>query len=477
MTLRGGMLVISTLSMLPLAAAPATAQDDGELAKIQHFEGGTLRFSLGAGSLALLGPGVATQQATVAPIQPGPGRQLHNPALLGMVRRPLLSADIAPRLDLDLGRFVDLDARLSEETDALLADHLSDGGVVVASRGEAALYHPGGLGAASLILPGSLGTLAMGIDAPFSLDLDLLATGIQAWSDIEKTVEDHTETIALRADLDLAARLALRARRYSLAVGRALSPALWCGAGLDWLELSARVDGLADTEGMMATGGREFAFGDPNDPWENSLDQSLAGDYAGHGWTLRLGLGWRPLRALAIGLVYQRGPAIAMAGDAALSLRRLAAYADGGIDPSALSLSRPTETEVVTSPVAETLDVELPGSLSLGIAGRLGPLTASLDGSLFHGDFRVAYLDAEARLRPAGLVKLGLAAGPLSLSLGALLVRPAFSFDGETETFGLLPLPLVGLGGGARLGDHLRLDAALGAAPLPSLRVSSTLLF
>jgi len=475
--IRGGMLVFSALSMLPLAALPARAQDDDELAKIQHFEGGTIRLSLGTASLALLGPGVATQQASVAPIYPGPGRQLHNPALLGMLRRPLLAADIAPRLDLDLGRFVDLDARLSEETDDLLADHLAEGGELVASRGEAAVYHPGGLGAAGLVLPGALGTLALSIDAPFALDLDVLATGIQAWADIEKTVEEHTETIALRADLDLAARLTLRARRYSLAVGRQMGPDLWLGAGVDWLELSARVDGLADTEGMMATGGREFAFGDPSDPWENSLDQSLTGDYAGRGWTLRLGLGWRPLPALAIGLVYQRLPSLALEGEAALSLHRLAAYADGGIDPSELSLSRPTETEVVTSPVGETLTVELPSSLSLGLAGRFGPLTASLDGSLFQGDFRVAYLDAEGRLRPAGLVKVGLATGPLSLSLGLLLARPQVHVNGETKEFGLLPLPLFGLGGGARLNDHLRLDAALGAAPLPSLRVSAALLF
>ncbi len=475
--IRSGMLVVSALFMLPLGAPPAAAQADDELAKVQRFEGGSIRLSLGAASLALLGPGVATQQASVAPIYPGPGRQLHNPALLGMLRRPLLAADLAPRLDLDLGRLVDLDARLGEETDALLADHLADGGQLVASSGEAGLYHPGGLGAATLILPGRQGTLALGIDAPFSLDLDLLATGIRAWADIEKTVEDHSETIALRADLDLAARIALRARRYSLAVGRELAPGLWLGAGLDCLELSASVDGLADTEGIMATGGREFAFGDPNDPWENSLDQRLTGDYAGRAWTLRLGLGWRPLRALAIGLVYQRAPAFALAGDADLSLRRLAAYADGGIDPSELSLSRPTETELVESPVDETLAVELPSSLSLGIAGSLGPLTASLDGSLFQGDFRVGYLDAEGRLRPAGLLKAGLATGPLSLSLGLLFVRPELRFDGKTETFGLLPLPLLGLGGGARLNEHLRLDAALGAAPLPTLRLSAALLF
>jgi hypothetical protein len=394
-----------------------------------------------------------------------------------MLRRPLLAADLAPRLDLDLGRFVDLDARLSEETDSLLAGQLADGGLLVASHGDASVYHPGGLGAASLILPGAHGTLALAIDAPFTLDLDLLATGIQAWADIEKTVGDQAETVALRADLDLAARLALRARRYSLAVGSEPTPGLWLGAGLDWLELSARVDGLADTEGVMATGGREFAFGDPNDPWENSLDQSLAGEYAGRGFTLRLGLGWRPLPALALGLVYQRTPSLALAGEAALSLRRLTAYGDGGIDPSQLSLSQPTETEAVTSPVDDALAVALPSSLSLGIASFLGPLTASLDGSLFQGDFRVTYLDAEGRLSPAGLVKAGLAAGPVSLSLGVFFARPQFSFAGETQTLGLTSLPLVGLGTGFCLADHLRLDAALGAAPLPSLRLSGTLLF
>jgi len=474
--IRSARLAASALSILSALAAPATAQDDGGLAKIQRLEGGRYRLEVGAASLALLGPGIASQLGSVAPVYPGPGRQLHNPALLGMLRRPLFAADLAPPLELDLGARLDLDERLRDETNALLADQMAEDGLLVASRGEAAVRHPGGLSAAGLALPGRHGALALAIDAPFRLDLDLLATGIQAWADIEKTVGEETEIVALRADLDAALRLALHARRYSLAVGSELAPGFWLGAGLDWLALSARVDALADTEGVMATNGREFSFGDPEDPWENSLDQELTGDYAGQGWTLRGGLGWRPFSRLAIGLVYQRTPSLTLAGEAALSLRRLAAYADGGIDPSQLSLSRPTETVAVASPVDDAIAVELPSSLSLGLAGFLGPLTLTLDGSLFQGDLRVAYLDAAGSLRPAGLAKLGLATGPLALSAGVLLVRPRLSLDGETESLDPLPLPLLGIGGGCRFGQHLRLDAALGAAPLPSLRLSAALL-
>lgn len=474
--IRNARLVASAVSILSALAGPVSAQDDDGLAKIQHLEGGQLRLEVAAASFALLGPGIGSQLGSVAPVYPGPGRQLHNPALLGMVRRPFIAADLAPRLDLDLGQLVDLDARLSEETNDLLADQMADDGLLVASRGDAALRHPGGISAAGLVLPGRHGALALAIDEPFRLDLELLATGVQAWADIEKSVGDETETVALRADLDAALRLALRVRRYSLAVGSEVAPGFWLGAGVDWLALSARVDALADTEGVMATSGREFSFGDPNDPWENSLDQSLAGDYAGQGWTLRCGLGWRPFSRFALGLVYQRTPALNLSGEAALALRRLAAYEDGGIDPSELSLSRPTETVAVTSPVDDAIAIELPGSLSLGLASFLGPLTVTLDGSLFQGDLRVAYLDAAGSLRPVGLAKLGLATGPLALSAGVLLARPRLSLDGETESVELLPLPLLGIGGGLRFGQHLRLDAALAAAPLPSLRLSAALL-
>lgn len=474
--IRNGRLIASVVFILSACAAPVSAQDDDDLAKIQHLEGGQLRLEVAAASFALLGPGIASQLGSVAPVYPGPGRQLHNPALLGMVRRPLFSADLAPRLALDLGGLVDLDARLSEETNDLLADQMADDGQLVASRGEAAVRHPGGIRAAGLVLPGRHGTLALGIDEPFQLDLELLATGVQAWANIEKTVGDETEIVALRADLDAALRLALSARRYSLAVGSEVAPGLWLGLGFDWLALSARLDALADTEGVMATSGREFSFGDPSDPWENSLDQSLTGDYAGQGWTLRAGLGWRPVSRLALGLVYQRTPSLTLGGEAALALRRLAAYEDGGIDPSQLSLSQPTETVAVSSPVDDAIAIELPGSVSLGIASFLGPLTVTLDGSLFHGDFRVAYLDAAGSLRPAGLAKLGLATGPFALSAGVLLARPRLSLDGETESVDLLPLPLLGIGGGCRFGQHLRLDAALAAAPLPSLRLSAALL-
>lgn len=467
-------LVVAALALgLPRLAS---GQDDDSLAKIQHFEGGQLALTMGATSVALLGPGVAGLQTTVAPIYPGPGRQLHNPALLGLVGRPLLSADLGPRLGLDLGGMLGLDDELVSRTDDLLEDHLADGGTLVASTADASVFHPGGLGTAALILPLPAGTASFTIDAPFALDLDLLATGLQAWADIEKTLGDQTETVLLRADLDLSARLRLRARRYSVAMGLRPLPDLSVGVGVDWLAYRAQVDGLADTEGIMSTGGREFSFGDPNDAWENSLDQSVHGDYAGHGWTLRLGAGWRPVPRLALGLVLQASPPVELPGSAELSLRRLVAYADGGIDPAQLSLSQPTRTEAVDSPVDDRFRLALPGSLGLGAASFLGPVSLSLDGSLFWGDGSLRYLDTELALRPRGLLKAGVYSGPASLSLGVLLASPRVVFDGETHASGLLPLPMLTLGGGARVGERLRLDAMLSAAPLPSLRLSGTLL-
>jgi hypothetical protein len=470
-------IALSSLLMLSAAAAPVVAQDDDQLAKVQHFEGGQLDLSIGAASLALLGPNAAGLQTTVAPIYPGPGRHLHNPALLGMSQRALLAADVGPRLDLDLASLFDLNGELSDASDDLFEDQLADDGVLVSSRANAGIRHPGGLSAASLVLPTSPARLAFSVDRAIELDLSLLATGIQTWADIEKEVGDVTEQVHMRADLDLSARLRLRAQRYSVAAGYAPRPDLWAGVGLDWLACLAQVNGLADVEGLMATSGREFAFGDPTDPWENSLDQSLSGRYEGGTWGLRLGGGWRPHPRLAVGLTWQHTMALDMSGQADLQLRRLAAFDDGGIDPGSLSLSQPTETEIVESPVDDHLSVEFPRSLTIGLASYLGPVSFSLDGSLYGGDFRLAYLDASSELRPRTLVKAGIYSSGFSLAAGVLLAEPRLVLDGDVTEPGLLPLPLLSLGGGGRITDHLRLDAVLSAAPLPGLRLSGTLIF
>ncbi len=477
MNFRNRTIALSSLLMLAVVGSPAIAQDDDELAKVQHFEGGRFDLSIGAASLALLGPNAAGLQTTVAPIYPGPGRHLHNPALLAITQRALLAADVGPRLDLDLASLFDLEGELSEAGDDLFEDHLADDGVLVSSRAGADLRHPGGLSAASLVMPTSSACIAFSIDRAVDLDLGILATGIQTWADIEKEVGDVTEQVHMRADLDFSARLRLRAQRYSVAAGYTPRPDLWAGIGVDWLACLAQVNGLADVEGLMATGGREFAFGDPNDTWENSLDQSLNGRYEGSTWGLRLGGGWRPIARLAIGITWQHTMALDMRGEADLELRRLAAFDDGGIDPGSLSLSQPTETEIVESPVDDRMSVEFPRSLTLGLASYLGPISFSLDGSLYGGDFRLAYLDASTELRPRTLVKAGFYTAGFSLAAGLLLVEPRLVLDGEVTEPGLLPMPLLSLGGGRRVNDHLRLDAVLSAAPLPGLRLSGTLLF
>ncbi len=477
MNIRYCAITLSSLLMLSASTATVVAQDDDQLAKIQYFEGGQLDLSVAAASLALLGPNAAGLQTTVAPIYPGPGRHLHNPALLGMASRTLLAADLGPRLNLDLAPIFDLDGKLSEASDDLFEDQLADDGVLVSTRASAGLRHPGGVSAASLLLPTSPARFAFSVDRAIDLDLGIMATGIKAWADIEKEVGESTEQVAMRADLDFSARLRLRAQRYSVAAGYTPRPDLWAGIGLDWLACLAQVNGLADVEGLMATSGREFAFGDPTDPWENSLDQSLDGRYEGGTWGLRLGSGWRPHSRIAIGLTWQHTMALDMSGDAELQLRRLAAFDDGGVDPGSLSLSQPTETEIVDSPVDDRLRVEFPRSLTLGLASYLGPVSFSLDGSLYGGDFRLAYLDASSELRPRTLIKVGIYTAGVSLATGVLLAEPRLVLDGQVTEPGLLPLPLLSLGGGRRVTDHLRLDAVLSAAPLLGLRMSGTLIF
>lgn len=477
MNTRFSIFVLSSLLMMTLVSVTAFAQSEDDLAKVQHFEGGHLDLSFGATSLALLGPSAAGLQTTVAPIYPGPGRHLHNPALLGMTGRALLAADVGPNLGLDLASLFDLDSELARANDDMLADMLADDGVLVSSRASADVKHPGGLSSASMALPTSHGNLAFSVDRAFDLDLQLLATGIQSWVDIEKQVGDVSEVVHMRADLDLSTRLRLRAQRYSAAVGYTPLPDLWAGVGIDYLSCLAQVDGLADVEGLMSTGGREFTFGDPTDPWENSLDQSLSGRYEGGTWALRIGAGWRPHYRLALGLSWQYSAPMDLNGEAELQLRRLSAYDEGGIDPASLSLSQPTETEIVDSPVDERLEVAFPGSVTLGVASFLGPFAFSLDGSLYHGDFRLAYLDAATELRPLTLVKFGIYSSAFSLATGVLLAEPRVTLDGETDELGMLPLPLLSIGGGKRITEHLRLDALLSAAPLPSLRLSGTLLF
>jgi len=469
------MLLVPVLTTCPTTVC---GQDENDLAKITLFEGGRIDMSLGAASLALLGPGAAGLQTSVAPVYAGPGRHLQNPALLGMARRTLLAVDYGPELSLDLASRFGLGDEIAESTEDALSDHLADDGEIRSSDATARLVHPGGLRGAALLQPAGPVAIAAGLDRAFELDFSLLASGMQGWADIEKQVGDQTEVVHMRADLDLSSSLQMMSQRYSLAVGGQLRPDLWAGAGFDWLSCQASVDGRLDVEGMMSTSGREFAFGDPADPWENSLDQSLTGLYEGGTWILRMGAGWRPFSRVSIGASYQHGQPLDMPGTAEIVLHRLAAYdEEGGIDPSELSLSSPTETEEFTSPVDDHLRVDFPRSFAVGIAFLAGPLTTTLDYQAFQGNFSLAYLDSHFELGPRQLFKLGLYTPHVSLSLGALLSEPRFLIDGEWKEPGMIPLPLLALGGGGRIMDWLRVDAVFEAAPTPAFKISTGILF
>ncbi|MCP4549023.1 MAG: hypothetical protein GY835_21415 [bacterium] len=464
--------------IIALLSTPAFGQDDNDLAKIKFFEAGNYNFDFTAGSLALFGPGSAGLQTSVAPIYPGPGRHLHNPAISAMCPRPLLVIDYNPNLVLDMASMFDLDSELNESIDESMEDHMEDDGVLTDASSAANLAHAGGIHSAALVIPMGYYSIAFGVDRAFNMDFKMMGTGIKAWADIEKEVGDDVEIVRMRTDIDITARFRMDMQRYSFAISNHPLPNLWTGIGVDWLACRGRVTGLVDIEGLMATGGREFIFGDPNDPWESSLDQSVMGDYKGNTWTLRLGGGWHPLRRLAVGANISLGHKLSMKGDTELVLHRLVAYDDDdGLDPENLSLSSPTETENIESPVDNELGIEFPSSMALGLALFTGPLTTTLDYQGFWGNFSLDYLDAHFELNPNHMLKLGLYTSHFSLSLGGILCSPEFVSDDEDWDGSLLPIPLLAIGGGGNLTSHLKVDVVTQIAPAPALKLSTEIQF
>ena len=470
-----GALLAAALAVSP-ARAPA-AEGGDELA-FTRFEGGSFAISVSAAGLALLGPGTGGLYATVAPVFPGPGRHLQNPALLGMSERPRLVFDMTPSFGVDLAKLAGLDDSVRDATDDFLSDALAQGSQVSYSNTTANFLGEGDLTGAAFELPAGRVNFAFSMDEALDVDFGLLASGIRTWGEIEKEIGDDTEIVRLRVDADISTRLLLAARRYSFAVGTQVLPSLWLGAGVDVHKYRAQMLGLVDVEGIISIGGREFVFDDPNDPWDNSLDQSLRGLYEGGGAVFRVGGGWRPFGALSLGFGITQGRSVEMPGEATLVSKRLVAYdGDGGLDPQNLSLSRPTETEVVESPVDDRLSLEFPGSAAFGLALGMGPLTLALDYQTFWGEFSVGYLDSYLNLHPEHMGKLGLYTGILSISVGAMLSSPIYDLDGEVQESGLVPLPLLAVGLGANITERLRIDLALDAAPLPALKVSTGILF
>ena len=160
-----------------------------------------------------------------------------------------------------------------------------------------------------------------------------------------------------------------------------------------------------------------------------------------------------------------------------MELHRLAAYSDeDGIDPSELSLSTPTETVIVESPVDDTLGLEFPSNLSLATALVLGPLVTSLDYQYYWGDFSLRYLDSRFDLNPKHAFKFGLYTPIISLSMGAILCAPELVHDDGWQE-DLIPLPSLALGGGGRITRNLRLDIISQILPSPSVKISTGVLF
>ncbi len=471
------MLIALLIAAIALFASPALAQDDDELT-FQRFEGGSFALEVSAAGLAMLGPGAGGLYATVAPVYPGPGRHLQNPALLGMNDKSALAFDLTPSFGLDLGDLMGLDDSVSEATDDFLEDNLASDGVTNYSNTRAEILGENDLTGTAIVFPAGRATLAFSMDEALDLNFGMIASGVRTWGEIEKDIGDDTETVRLRFDADMSSRVKIEARRYSFAAGTELQPGLWFGAGVDVVKYRAQMLALLDVEGIISIGGREFVFDDPNDPWDNSLDQSLNGLYEGSNYVLRFGGGWQPAKRISFGFGITQGRKVDLAGEADLVLNRLIAYdGDKGLEPSKLSLSKPTETERVESPVADQLALEFPGSASIGMALMLGPFTMAFDYQTFWGDFSMSYLDSYLNLHPEHMGKFGLYTSHFSFSAGAMLSSPVYYMDDTLEEPGTVPLPLLALGIGGNITSRLRLDLTVDAAPLPALKVSTGILF
>ncbi len=405
-----------TCAILAVSCTGAIA--DGDTEALQVFEGGSLTsttelslgFLYGAGSRPDgLGTAVSTMNA-------GVGSVCGNPAGLAFLGQSAMLLDVLPPLSASASDIIDMQSRANSALDDALESIAHPDLVPVYPTVDARAGQRSGVISGAFAVRLGPAVIGGAVEEPLSLGLSFADTGIEAFGETVKGEEGGGEVdVDVRATLEAAADLSTRVDRTTVAFGVEALPGVGFGASVSSYRAEASVSGVALGDGIINYGGTEYAFNDPSDPWMNSLDQSVDGDFAGTaiGWTA--GASWRATDWLTLDVCYTQVPPLTLDGSLTTVTHNLPAMSDDGFDAGEISASQPTLTEREVTVSDSPIELRLPSYAAAAATFETGRILTTVEIRQYDSDLGFAYEDYEEGIH------LGTGAG-LQLTLGGVLL-------------------------------------------------------
>jgi len=304
--------LILALLLSALLSQPLLAQDD---VKIELFDGGQLDATLHFRSALLTGPGIqGAFTGFTAPVSPDPFIVFGNPAALCQVRGNRVAVGFSPQLEAEITDVQDPAPTVKQEVDAALESFRRPSSITYPTiTGRAGFAGAPVSGLAIVLhtdtttgwfgsLPRLLDRFAIGYYRPLHLESSLVFSGMRMRL---KTLEE--EPLVFYSSQKMNLDLSLIADSWAFSGARRFGN-FSAGLGVTRTDIGIDYTGQQRTDGIIKRGGREWAFNDPSDDWNNNYFNQSTSQLEGVSWGYRFGFTYntaseeKPNRGFLLGM-------------------------------------------------------------------------------------------------------------------------------------------------------------------------------
>jgi hypothetical protein len=263
--------------------------------------------------------------------------------------------------------------------------------------------------------------------------------------------------------MGMSARASLNLSSYNLTIARKITSNWAAGVGIERCVARANVVGEAEVNTILA-----LSDGVPH---EVNLPQSLAGEYKGDYYRLKVG-GMHHFYNQKLGFDYffSYPTQLKMEGSTETRLNTLKYITEDGIDlgGESLTVDNITTVESEVEREGEPFVIDLPPSLHLGGSLKVGFFSLTLNYARYFKELAFTFEDSHEAVKLTNSIHLGLDFTCLKLGGGVIFAER--EGDGGDKT--IIPIPSVSVGIGFPCGKRVRISSLLLAVPSPLARVS-----
>jgi len=460
-----------------------------------------MKFKWSGSFFSGLGVRADAMGGSISTLNPGAESISSNPAALGFARGFQITFDWAPPLTINPAGIFSIEDRINE-TLMKTAENNSPGGVVAPgtvtdAEANTELDMRGGLKGGALLYGNPFISIGAAFHQPFRIESQVTMSGVEFLA--VALDDDGKETNRIFGTVNGNSNFAMNFESSVIGVGARVLPNLALGMTYENVNGESSFESTFLPEGIISKGEDIRAFNDPRRIQYDSLYAIIKGDWEGNGHRFRWGVGYHPTRSISVDATLALPITVDMRGQFSMvhnSIRALNLDAEGSEEVFLEDLLVEDNLTKTVKRITKVpgVDLEIPGSLSLGFSARWSNYVASAVYTQYfdHLAYRLSYDQFDSLNVPVrgGQIhqgidlgksfRIGIGVEPLILGLG---IAFAESFRTELVDFrtkteiadrNSLFFPFFSLGGGVKIGSRFRLDYVLDLYNSSFLRFSTS---